>query len=725
MNARLRVAALAALCTAAPLLVALPAEAAAPPAPIAYVLDPDGDGLGALVVRDLADRTVRTVLAEGDHYVEAPDLSADGRTIAFATDIGSDTADLGIAVIGVDGSGFRRLTDPPLETEHTLTYDTDPSWVGDGTLVFGRVTEDDRGDSVRGTLHRVPSTGGPVTAVARTNNAISPDVDPSGTQVTFISLAPTNDGSGSVMRQSLVAPTPEPLAVGGYGYDPAWSPDGTRVVFATYGEGFPSGLAVRAVADPMGPITRLAGVSDLIATFAPFWLPDSRSVVYSRYGIEQPGATVDLWAADADGSRNGPFLTSGADEVYGSAAGRVLPSVTGGSASTYVPVEPVRVLDTRAETAVGVEAPGKVGPRGTVRLQIGGRETASGTVPATATAVILNVTATGATASTDVRAYPSGTAVPEVSNLNLGVGRTVPNLVTVPLGADGAVVLRNSAGSVHLLADLAGWYVPGDQAAGFTPLEPRRILDTRAGTTVGVSAAGRIGAGGVVPLKVTGELPVSGGGTSVQVPATATAVILNVTGTAPTRSTDVRAYPHGSAEVPVVSNLNLTAGTTAPNLVIARVGEDGRVDLRNSAGEVHLIADIAGWFGPEGQASFVPAGPVRLLDTREGLGAAPIATGPGRALDMAVAGARGVPADALAAVLNVTATGVTASTDVRAYPSTASSTPVVSNLNLVAGATRANAAVVKTGTDGEVRLRNGAGSVHLLADLAGWFAPTR
>ena len=39
------------------------------------------------------------------------------------------------------------------------------------------------------------------------------------------------------------------------------------------------------------------------------------------------------------------------------------------------------------------------------------------------------------------------------------------------------------------------------------------------------------------------------------------------------------------------------------------------------------------------------------------------------------------------------------------------------------GVTRANAAVVRTGDGGRVRLRNNSGSVHLIADLAGWFQP--
>jgi hypothetical protein len=95
----------------------------------------------------------------------------------------------------------------------------------------------------------------------------------------------------------------------------------------------------------------------------------------------------------------------------------------------------------------------------------------------------------------------------------------------------------------------------------------------------------------------------------------------------------------------------------------------------------------------------------------------------GQWADLKVAGTRGVPAAALAAVLNVTATSATSGTDVRAYPTPAtdSAPPTVSNLNLAKGGTRANLAIVKPGVEGRVRIRNEAGALHLIGDLAGYF----
>ncbi|TAL21178.1 MAG: hypothetical protein EPN99_08055, partial [Frankiales bacterium] len=116
-------------------------------------------------------------------------------------------------------------------------------------------------------------------------------------------------------------------------------------------------------------------------------------------------------------------------------------------------------------------------------------------------------------------------------------------------------------------------------------------------------------------------------------------------------------------------------------------------------------------------ARYTAVDPVRLLDTREGIGAVKAAVGPSSVVDLRVTGANGVPTDATAVVLNVTGVAPSAATDVRVYPTPVvlSTVPVVSNLNLVRGVTRANLVTVPVGNNGRVRLRNNSGSVHLLA----------
>ena len=111
----------------------------------------------------------------------------------------------------------------------------------------------------------------------------------------------------------------------------------------------------------------------------------------------------------------------------------------------YGAMTPYRLLDTRAGNPVGA------GGTATLALPQAG-------VPASARAAVINVTATQPSAASWVTAYPSGTSVPSTSNLNMGPGETVPNLVIVPIGADGKVVLRNAVGTTHLIADVNGWF---------------------------------------------------------------------------------------------------------------------------------------------------------------------------------------------------------------------------------------------------------------------------
>ena len=92
------------------------------------------------------------------------------------------------------------------------------------------------------------------------------------------------------------------------------------------------------------------------------------------------------------------------------------------------------------------------------------------------------------------------------------------------------------------------------------------------------------------------------------------------------------------------------------------------------------------------------------------------------AIALRVTGKGGVPSSGVSAVvLNVTATEPTAVSFLSVSPGD-SPRPVVSNLNWTAGQTVPNLVVVKVGADGSVHLYNYAGLVHLVVDVAGWYA---
>ena len=84
-----------------------------------------------------------------------------------------------------------------------------------------------------------------------------------------------------------------------------------------------------------------------------------------------------------------------------------------------------------------------------------------------------------------VSVTPTPTANPTTSTINFPSGDTRANGLTIPLSGRAAVwprCTRRSSGSTHLILDVTGYYVDGASGLRFYPLQPGRILDTRATT---------------------------------------------------------------------------------------------------------------------------------------------------------------------------------------------------------------------------------------------------
>jgi uncharacterized protein (DUF1501 family) len=367
---------------------------------------------------------------------------------------------------------------------------------------------------------------------------------------------------------------------------------------------------------------------------------------------------------------------------------------------SFVPSNPTRLLDTR-----GTQSRFSIQGMPTMRMKVAG---VAG-VPADASAVVLNVTVARAQSAGYLTVFPAGRTMPATSNINFAPDVVVPNSVVCDLGADGSIEFASSAGPVDLVVDLSGWFVsaPSTAAAGFRSVTPRRIADTREGIAF---------ARGAGPNEVA-VLPVAGVG---DVPADATAVVLNVTVTQPSDAGYLTVWPTGAA-MPPTSSVNWRPGETVPNLVVVSVGSGGSVSMFNSAGSSHLVADVFGYFAPGRGSAFRPAGPRRLVDSRIGLGgvSGPL---PGRSMfQLPVGGLAGIPAGGNPTlVLNVTAVDPTDSGFLTVFPS-GSPRPWVSSLNVTAYEDAANMVYTQVGADGSVSVFNQAGETHVIVDLFGWF----
>ena len=257
----------------------------------------------------------------------------------------------------------------------------------------------------------------------------------------------------------------------------------------------------------------------------------------------------------------------------------VLVDVEGWFVGGFHPIAPERPFDGRYEGALRTGTPQSV--------VIAGR----GAVPSNARAVALNITVTDATATTFLTVWPTGQPQPTASNLNVVPGQTVANMATIGVGDGSSVSIAIGGGQANVLVDTLGWY-----DAGFRPLPPSRIMDTRGGLCLA-----RLGPGETRLVQVAGE---------GAVPANAHAVTLNVTAVHPTATTYLTVWPAGTPR-PTASNLNAATGVV-PNMVTVGLGDDGRVALYNDAGLTDVLIDVTGWY--EGVQSVGTTGECATLE---------------------------------------------------------------------------------------------------------------
>lgn len=346
----------------------------------------------------------------------------------------------------------------------------------------------------------------------------------------------------------------------------------TRVLDTRYGTGAPAGvvpgggvvtvdLSSRVPANATAVVLNVTGVQPSVSTVISVWpsgepRPIASTLNLRAKEIRANAATVALGPDRKIQLRN----NSGNVHLVADLAGYYAPA----TGSRFTSMSPTRVLDTRVSG-------GALGPGQTRTINLSTR------VPATATAVTFNLTGASATLSTVVTAYPAGQSRPLASSLNLVPGQITPNLVTVALGTNRSVTLHNNSGNTHLVVDLAGYYAT-DQGNPFYQMTPYRVYDTRYGE----------------PL-YQGETAVFE--FTTEVPPSATSLVFNLTGTAPSASTFVTAWPGGGSR-PNASNINLAKGQTAANMAVVALGPGREIAMRNNTGVVDVIVDVAGYFAP-------------------------------------------------------------------------------------------------------------------------------
>jgi hypothetical protein len=250
----------------------------------------------------------------------------------------------------------------------------------------------------------------------------------------------------------------------------------------------------------------------------------------------------------------------------------------------FASFNPGRLLDTRADhdTIDGVEQDGATAGGGQIELQVAGRHN----VPESALAAVLNVTALSAGGPGYVTLYPCDEVRPTSSHVNFGADEgAVANLVVAKLSDAGTVCLFTGVSGANLIVDVSG-YLPN--GAEYTPLNPGRLLDTRADrpTVDGVDAGeGKPAIGEVIELQIGGRHGVDGD---------ASAAVLNVTATEVDGAGYFKVYPCG--DEPNASSVNFAAPMqTRANAVIAKLSATGTVCIVAKPVSGHMVVDVSGF----------------------------------------------------------------------------------------------------------------------------------
>ncbi|MEM9514697.1 MAG: zinc-dependent metalloprotease family protein [Actinomycetota bacterium] len=337
--------------------------------------------------------------------------------------------------------------------------------------------------------------------------------------------------------------------------------------------------------------------------------------------------------------------------------GPVTPAPPTAALGGFVPLEPLRIADSRTGQRVERLAPRVVQP-----LAIAGEAG----IPSDALAVSANVTVVGADRTGFVAVYRCRDGAPEVSSLNVRPGRPMANQTITALDDRGRLCLYSTVRG-DVIVDLTGFFSP-DGNAGLFPIRPVRLLDTRDDRPISPGQAQRV--------DVLGQPGVR---------RDATAAVLNIASVRPATDGWIRIVPCG-IDGTDVSTLNTASGRVVTNAAIVPLSDDGAVCVEsNRAGEV--VVDLTGYLAPDG-LRLEPVDASRVLDTRDPQRTTARALATASGSPVRVSGLAGVPAGAAAVSFNLTAVAPRADGYLTAWPCSPAhdrGRPDTSNVNYPAG----------------------------------------
>ena len=229
-----------------------------------------------IVLLELAGRARRVLVSRRNWRQTAPELSPDGRRLAFVRSTDGQRS-FRVFVARADGRNARRIT--------AGRFDEAPTWSPDGRWIAYQSTTGIRIVRPDGTRnHALPGAGAP---------AGSPDWSPDGKRIAYAG------GDGNTIWTASSAGRGHRRITAGR--DPDWSPDGTSLAYTG-----PDGGVLRIPAAGGRPRSLGRGMQ-------PVWSPDGARIAFARW---IGASSFSVWVMAADGSGRHRVARDAADPSW-------------------------------------------------------------------------------------------------------------------------------------------------------------------------------------------------------------------------------------------------------------------------------------------------------------------------------------------------------------------------------------------------------------------------